>query len=370
MLVPVHSNYIINSRVLVCYYKVLIFDTFACGTDILSLKLYFCFVSSDMPSVLSGDQIHFTDPYKEHFSTKEKERSGYRFKLGSGKHAISKWPQQFEPFLDHFGCSMNHLQNGTFNGTMFRFPLREQKKDRSGKEVLSETIYDGKMVNQLFESFASDAHNCLIFLKHIEKIELSFRRKGQEKEETYMIIQISDSCLESVKSKKRNFQDRVKCGQWLEKRESLCYELELETFLYKSGTAKTMDYSYLVCELFGGGYSAGQLDQLSVDPTISSRPIVGVALPLTMNMTQNDADKPESIGQIFCFLPLPVEQKCPSGLPIHVNGVFSISPNRRHLKWPSSGQDITKDRSLMWNHGLLTELVPQHTMNFFNGQCI
>ncbi len=312
----------------------------------------------DLPSVLSGDQIHFCDPYKEHFSTGETERSGYRFKLGqTGQNDIDKWPQQFEPFIDHFGCSKNDLQTGTFTGTMFRFPLREHKGDRNRKETLSETIYDMEKVNLLFESFAADAHSTLIFLKNIEKIELSFKRKGQEKEETYMCIQISDSCLNTLRSMKQHFQEIVKDGQWLQEHESICYELEIQTVLYESTMTRTMDYHYLICELFGGGESNSNLGQLSLE--LGSRPIVGVAMPLTMGMTHNDPGLNKPNGQIFCFLPLPAEEKSPSGLPIHVNGLFSISQNRRHLKWPSGGQDISKDRSLMWNHGLLTELIPQ-----------
>ena len=96
---------------------------------------------SDLPSVLSGDQIHFYDPYKEHFSTGETIKSGHGFKLRSaGENDINKWPPQFAPYVDHFGCSMNDLQAGTFTGTMFRFPLREHIVDRGRKETISETI--------------------------------------------------------------------------------------------------------------------------------------------------------------------------------------------------------------------------------------
>ena len=47
---------------------------------------------------------------------------------------------------------------------------------------------------------------------------------------------------------------------------------------------------------------------------------------------------------MFCFLPLPLEQKSATGLPVHVNGYFSISQNRRHLKWPTAGHRVQSDK--------------------------
>ena len=38
-------------------------------------------------------------------------------------------------------------------------------------------------------------------------------------------------------------------------------------------------------------------------------------------------------GQAFCFLPLPI----PTGLPIHVNGYFELSSNRRDVWWVRAG---------------------------------
>ena len=43
---------------------------------------------------------------------------------------------------------------------------------------------------------------------------------------------------------------------------------------------------------------------------------------------------------------------------MHVNGYFAVGQNRRHLRWPSSGQSIGSDRSLQWNRCLLSQLVP------------
>ena len=64
------------------------------------------------------------------------------------------------------------------------------------------------------------------------------------------------------------------------------------------------------------------------------------------------------VGQVFCFLPLPKEERSASGLPVHVNGSFAVSQNRRHLKWPSVGQTVDGDPALLWNRCLLQEVLP------------
>ena len=73
---------------------------------------------------------------------------------------------------------------------------------------------------------------------------------------------------------------------------------------------------------------------------------------------KTNAHEPQ--GHLFCFLPLPLESKSLTGLPVHVNGFFALSQNRRHLKWPSADQDETlTDKSLLWNKGLLQEVLPK-----------
>lgn len=57
-------------------------------------------------------------------------------------------------------------------------------------------------------------------------------------------------------------------------------------------------------------------------------------------------------GRAFCFLPLPV----PTGLPVHVNGYFELSANRRDIWW---GSDMTGEGRLRseWNKLLLEEVI-------------
>ncbi|CAN0325240.1 unnamed protein product, partial [Ectocarpus fasciculatus] len=60
---------------------------------------------------------------------------------------------------------------------------------------------------------------------------------------------------------------------------------------------------------------------------------------------------PAPRGAAYCFLPLPVV----TGLPVHVNGYFELSSNRRDI-W--SGSDMVGDGELRanWNKALVEEL--------------
>ena len=47
--------------------------------------------------------------------------------------------------------------------------------------------------------------------------------------------------------------------------------------------------------------------------------VVGAALPL------HEGDE---VGQLFCFLPLPLQKESPTGSRVHINGSFAVTQNR------------------------------------------
>ena len=58
-------------------------------------------------------------------------------------------------------------------------------------------------------------------------------------------------------------------------------------------------------------------------------------------------------GRIFCFLPLPVENRTPFA--VHVHGTFAVSSNRRALKWESQER---QDDEACWNKLLVSRCLP------------
>jgi len=60
-----------------------------------------------------------------------------------------------------------------------------------------------------------------------------------------------------------------------------------------------------------------------------------------------------------------VQKRSLTGLPVHVNGFFALSQNRRYIKSPNADQEDREafgwpltDKSLLWNRCLLEEAIP------------
>ena len=104
------------------------------------------------------------------------------------------------------------------------------------------------------------------------------------------------------------------------------------------------EYEWLVVQQVGST-SEEVLDMVKVfnDRGESVLPWVGTAVEL---------GEPQELksGRIFCFLPMPFEKSSP--LPVHVNGSFAVSKDRRSLKWPTVERQT--DPGALWNE-LLTK---------------
>ncbi len=72
---------------------------------------------------------------------------------------------QIAPFKQF--ANEEDFENEYFNGTIFRFPLRDQKSE------LSENVYSREKIESLFDSFKSEAKNILLFLNHVTSISLN-----------------------------------------------------------------------------------------------------------------------------------------------------------------------------------------------------
>ena len=104
---------------------------------------------------------------------------------------------------------------------------------------------------------------------------------------------------------------------------------------------------------------SAQFQRLLTDKDLSYLPSVGVAMATP---PREDLPTPAVAGHVFCALPLPVQKKSMTGLPVHVNGFFALSQNRRHIKTPNADQDSQgrlTDKSLLWNCCLMEEAVPK-----------
>ena len=310
---------------------------------------------ADLPSLLSEYQIGFIDPHGVYFSDEDCNRTGKRWRLREDSADIERIPDQFNPFKGIFDCNDEVFSQGRYNGTLFRFPLR------SSSSKLSDTLYTAEKVETLFESFKVDAHLMLVFLQHLESIELYVKEENDFNHRRVFQVKIVDESLQTIRAKREEFRSKITPGKVASDSITVTYPITIETvdFDLPSGANKKK-HSFLVTNYFSGGQVSSTFKKLMTDKVLSYLPMVGVAMALP---TGPRLQTPDIKGHVFCFLPLPVQKASLTGLPVHVNGFFALNQNRRYIKSPNAdqeegGRQLT-DRSLLWNKCLLEEAIPR-----------
>lgn len=303
---------------------------------------------SDVPSIFSGDQIAMLDPHQTLFGVNE---SGQCWNLKTDIKEITELADQFAPYIGIFGSSEKTIRDGSFPGTLFRFPLRMIPSQLSGN------IYNKEKVLELFESFKADADTVLLFLKSVQKISLHVRESdGTER----MLFQVtatenSDDKLERPNALKTLGQavDSYSNGVPSSAVTCVTYQVSIET---QDETVKeTQKMTWLVCNGVGGRGMCAELDSLADD--LKFMPTIGIALPLTVNNKEDKGATSGFSGRAFCFLPLPPGEESETGLPVHVSGFFGLTDNRRSIKWREVDQ--WRDPAALWNELLIITVIPR-----------
>ncbi|XP_062329723.1 sacsin isoform X1 [Osmerus eperlanus] len=302
---------------------------------------------TDVPSIFSGDQIGILDPHQTLFGVHE---SGQCWNLKTDAKEIKELTDQFSPYIGLFENSEKTIKDGSFNGTLFRFPLRVKPS------LLSGNIYNKEKVLELFESFKADADTVLLFLKSVQKVSLHVRESdGTER----MLFKVTagenpEDKLERPNSLKTLGLATDSYSNSVPSSTITCatYQVNIET---QDETAKeTQRTTWLVCNGVGGRGMCSDLDSLADD--LKFIPTIGIALPLTLI----DADKGATSGfsgRAFCFLPLPPGEESMTGLPVHVSGFFGLTDNRRSIKWREVDQ--WRDPAALWNELLIITVIPR-----------
>ena len=299
---------------------------------------------------MSTSQIGIIDPHEKCFGER---RTGNSWDIRNDRDIMNAIPDQFAPYRGVFDCPEDIFTRGSYKGTLFRFPLRtEQSK-------LSETLYSAEKVNDLFNGFMADAHLVLLFMQHLESIELYAREELESKPRRMFQVRISEESLPLVREKRKEFQESVPSGQLLPHSVHVTYAITIEAVQYCQGveTGK-FSHSFLVTNYVCGGKISSEFQELVVDTSLSYLPLVGVAMALPSSPQDS---VPEIQGHVFCVLPLPAQKTSLTGLAVHVNGFFALTQNRGQIKFPTveqEGHPLT-DKSLKWNKCLLEEAIPQ-----------
>ena len=227
----------------------------------------------------------------------------------------------------------------SFDGkTLFRFPLR----NRASK--LSNEVYTVEKLRKLLEALKAEAKYLLLFLRSVCSIEVVEISQLGNFEQVFKV------CISSRDSTKRQSEHQLLVRR-VESiftgdspyavrqviQETAHFHIEMIDRSIKS------EYEWVVVHRIG----SDNPKVLALAEKQHVLPWVGTAFEVS-----NVDDCPK--GRIFCFLPLPTEDKTPFA--IHVNGTFAVSSNRRALKWEA--QERQDDQEGTWNKLLVQYCVP------------
>ena len=294
---------------------------------------------TDVPMFVSGNKIVMFDPQATFVPGINPANPGKMIDCSkpNGRSLVNGLPVVFDP-LKVFGCD---LSGKDFDGTIFRFALRT--KEQAAVSRLSHQSHELGEMRDLMKDFASIASSMLLFLKNVECIEIYDWISSDEQP-----VLISKTHIANVTDnlrKKRSYMldapSRVP-HQPIE----VDYVLDIESNdseTFSNGRRNRYLEKWLVCNQLGGGNAS----KMANDPALSHMKLVpwaGVAARVLPNCEVDD-------GNAYCFLPLPVK----TNLPIHVNGYFELSSNRRDVWW---GDDMSGDGKSRaeWNKSIITDL--------------
>ncbi|RAL41091.1 hypothetical protein DM860_008789 [Cuscuta australis] len=331
---------------------------------------------TDIPSFVSGENIVMFDPHACNLPGISPSHPGLQIKF-LGRRIMDQFPDQFAPFL-HFGCDLQHH----FPGTLFRFPLRTAAVAPRSK--IKQEGYAPEDVMSLFFSFSEAVSDTLLFLKHMKSISL-FVKDGSNTE-MKLVHRVQRHTVVEPAPLSHSFQHMFNFFNWNEKNnvdkdqflDKLCGYEEgnlpkrcEKVVVSEQHVSNCMSHTWITSECLGNRHVnnsanpklkshkglpwaavAAYLHSVKVDGESSETTCTEELLTLTPE-TGRDVSVPPQYrksfeGQAFCFLPLPIS----TGLPVHVNGYFELSSNRRDI-WFGNDMSGGGRRRSEWNIYLL-----------------
>ena len=240
--------------------------------------------------------------------------------------------------LKSFGCTLTE----SFPGTLFRLALRTPSQSQTSR--LSNQSHDVATVTALLAAAAAASQSLLLFLKSVENIEIYHWPADAPQP----ILMHSTGIVNPTPAlrERRSFVIKAKFDP--DAANTNDYAIEMSSTSTPPAASPDSNSTWIVCNQLGASNPQSPCTVLALDPTLSHMklvPFAGVAYCLSTPLSLTDS-------HAYTFLPLPVSPN----LPVHLNGYFELSSNRRDL-W--SGADMSGDGALRaaWNESLLTDII-------------
>ncbi|CAG2235839.1 unnamed protein product [Mytilus edulis] len=311
---------------------------------------------TDVPSFLSrgqdtpdGGTFCVFDPHCSYLNVAQPDSPGMRLKLDRFQ---TKYGDVYKGYLQDV------VKADT--GTWFRLPLRTPEMARES-EISCKSFLERDM-KSLFEKMKSQMKTSLLFLSNIKKISISYIRENcNELSDTFSVfLSVSDSDIENVKE----FSSYVKTeSKMIKSKDKTLNQISLKEVRYTATVEDNKNNSdtWLIVQAFGfkeGDAVAESILTAASSGELGFLPRGGTAMKVGKKIEDNQRGLPLTYipesqdGNAFCFLPLPIR----TGLPVHINGHFSVHANRNGLFGSTSATHIDDNRT-KWNNLLLRQNV-------------
>ena len=307
---------------------------------------------TDVPQFVSDRYVVMFDPQAKYLPDINPSNPGKIIDFVKSNKAVrTTYQDQFLP-LQSFGCD---LQN-PFDGTLFRLPLRTVSSSR-----LSRQTYTPERMKEILDQFCQVAPSMLLFLKKVVNISVGVWTDGADAPLIYYTAKVQK--MSKLVAQARTFVTTAvaaaalaastKDSEGIAQQQIVDYELEIASTWHNKEGGEEIIETWYICNQLGGGQS----HLIATDPEnlhLKLVPWAGVAARMSRTdpSSGHALERKDIAGQVYCFLPLPVF----SGLPVHMNGYFELSSNRRDI-W--SGSDMAGEGALRarWNQSLLEDVI-------------
>lgn len=302
-----------------------------------------CYHLTDIPSILSGKRLLILDPNVTHLGKHIRNKANPGIKLDLFQERLfRRFPGQFKSYQGIFDCDLSNRDQKYYKGTLIKLPFRTEEE--ASKSEISSKVYDKERINAFQQHLTDESLTTLLFLKHIKSLYLQLFK--QESIETVLKISKEEVCSVKISNEKhlKGIKEALNdldanCHDIVD-----CFDANVVEIVCECAEGTSTHY-WLLYSCFGTKDSL-RMFQREVHQCKFPLPIGGVAVPLQRQSDKMwSPDERCANGQAFCFLPLPIG----TGLPIHINGSFAVTSNRKAL-WETG----TK---LDWNKALLQDAV-------------
>ncbi|KAK3735703.1 hypothetical protein QZH41_001319 [Actinostola sp. cb2023] len=232
------------------------------------------------------------------------------------------------------------------NGTMFRFPLRDEKMAETSK--ISSKPMTTEKLNSLMNNFQEEILEALLFVNSVKEISIcEIEDNGNVK----TIFHVEASMSAEDEKKRQEFSSYAKAiGNQLQRGKMSITKVPLRkvSYVLHLKDSRGLCQDWLVVQQIGWECTEDICQEVEIGKAYKRQdlgllPRGGVACLISSSSTI----KPP--GKAYCFLPLPFK----TGLPIHINGHFALDHEARRALWRSE----TGDYRSKWNDILLRQVV-------------